>query len=132
LFLLIVISAALLFTSCESWKKDPRFIGDWQFSEKITADNLVYNTTRTLKLTKNTYEETFVIQRENSPSISAIIGTRGNLGLTHTNLILPSKRSEPVLWMIQKPVRRMFCGMEREHNTGQIIYHSSKELLLGL
>jgi hypothetical protein len=87
LLLLIVTSAALLFTSCESWKKDPRFIGDWQFIEKITADNLVYNTTRTIKLTKNTYEETYVIQRENSAAISAIIGTRGDLGLTHTNLI---------------------------------------------
>jgi len=87
LLLLIVISAAPLFTSCESWKKDPRFIGDWQLSEKITADNLVYNTTRTLKLTKNTYEETYVIQRENSATISAVIGTRGDLGLTHTNLI---------------------------------------------
>ena len=87
LLLFIITPASFLFTSCESWKKDPRFIGDWQYTEKIAADDLVYNTIRTIKLTKNTYEETYVIQRENSDAISAIIGTRGDLGLTHTNLI---------------------------------------------
>jgi hypothetical protein len=88
LFLLLIVSLfTLLITSCESLKKDPEYIGTWQFTEKITTDDLVYNTTRTLKLTKNTYEETYVIQRENSATISAIIGTRGSLGLTHTNLV---------------------------------------------
>jgi uncharacterized membrane protein len=85
--LLIVSLFTLLITSCESLKKDLEYIGTWQFTEKITTDDLVYNTTRTLKLTKNTYEETYVIQRENSATISAIIGTRGSLGLTHTNLV---------------------------------------------
>jgi hypothetical protein len=85
--ILIVSLLTLLTSSCESLRKDPDYIGTWQFTEKITANNLVYNTARTLKLTKNTYEETYVIQRENSNSISAIIGTRGSLGLTHTNLV---------------------------------------------
>jgi hypothetical protein len=85
--LLIASFFILLITSCESLKKEPAYAGTWQFSENISADNIVYNTTRTLKLTKNTYEEIYVIKRENSATISAIIGTRGNLGLTHTNLV---------------------------------------------
>jgi hypothetical protein len=88
LFLLFVVYLlTLIITSCESLKKDPDYIGTWQFNEKINIDNLVYNTTRTLKLTKNTYEETYMIQRENSGTISAIIGTRGSLGLAHTSLL---------------------------------------------
>jgi len=86
LFLILFIFT-ILTISCESLKKDPGYIGTWQFTEQVTADDLVYNTTRTLILTKNTYEETYIIQRENSGTISAIIGTRGSLGLSHTNLI---------------------------------------------
>jgi uncharacterized protein (DUF2225 family) len=71
-------------------------MGTWQFTEKITANNLVYNTNRILKLTKNAYEETYVIQRENSSTISAIIGTRGSLGPTQT-WYLPWKKLEPAL-----------------------------------
>lgn len=77
----------LLITSCESLKKDPDYVEKWQFTEQITANDMVYNTTRTLNLTKDTYEETYVIQRENSGTISAITGTGGSLWLTHTNLV---------------------------------------------
>jgi hypothetical protein len=86
-FLLTAFLLALLTTSCESLKKDPDYVGAWQFPQQITSDNIVYNTTRTLTLTKDTYEETYVVQRENSSIISAIIGTGGSLGLTHTNLV---------------------------------------------
>jgi hypothetical protein len=85
--ILIVSLFTLLISSCESLRKDPDYMGTWQFTKKITANNLVYNTTRTLKLTKNTYEETYVIQRENPGTISAIIGTSGSLELTHKNLV---------------------------------------------
>jgi hypothetical protein len=86
-FLLVASSFIMLITSCELLKKDPVYEGTWQFTENITADNIIYNTIRTLKLTRNIYEETYVIKRENSATISAIIGTRGSLGLTHTNLV---------------------------------------------
>jgi hypothetical protein len=86
-FLLNALLFTILITSCESLKKDPAYVGTWQYKEKITTDNMVYNTTRILTLTKDTYEETYAIQRENSSTISAIIGTGGSLGLTHTNLI---------------------------------------------
>lgn len=92
LFVLITISfLMLLIPSCESLKNDPEFIGTWQFTEKITSDDLVFNTTRTLILTENSYEETYTIQRENSAVISSIIGTKGNLEMARSNLIFELK-----------------------------------------
>lgn len=92
LFFCIISSFLLqIFTSCESLKKDPEFIGTWQFSEKITSDDLVFNTTRTIILTKNSYEETYTIQRENVAVISAILGTRGNIAINHSTLIFELK-----------------------------------------
>jgi hypothetical protein len=83
-FLLLII---LLIPSCDNSNSDPEFAGSWQFTGKITSDNLVYNTTRTIILTKKTFEETYVIQRENSPAVTAIVGTMGSLGTSHSNLI---------------------------------------------
>jgi hypothetical protein len=91
-FVLIILSLiVIIFPSCESLNKDPEFIGTWQFTEKITSDDLVFNTTRTLILTKNSYEETYTIQRESSALISSIIATKGNLGMARSNLIFELK-----------------------------------------
>jgi hypothetical protein len=76
-----------LIPSCENLKNDPEYIGKWQMSEIITADENVYSNTRTLVLTKKTYEEVYVIKRENSTLITAIIGTAGTLVTSHSNLI---------------------------------------------
>jgi len=89
--LIAVLCLILIIPSCESLRKDPEFIGTWEFTERITSDEIVYNNTRTIILTKNTWEETYVIQRENSPSISAIIGTRGDLRYSHSKLIFELK-----------------------------------------
>jgi len=89
--LILIIFISLLFSSCEALRKDPEFIGTWQFSEKITSDDLVFNTTRTLILTENSYEETYIIQRENSALISSIIGTKGTLVMARSNLIFELK-----------------------------------------
>jgi hypothetical protein len=89
--LIVVLCFILLIPSCESLKKDPEFVGTWQFSEKITSDDLVFNTTRTIILTKNSYEETYTIQRENVAVISAILGTRGNIVKNHSTLIFELK-----------------------------------------
>ena len=78
LFLLIILPA-FINHSCEKLKKDPEFAGTWQFTEDITSNDLVYNTIRTLILSGNSYEETYIIRRENSGSITAIIGTNGEL-----------------------------------------------------
>jgi hypothetical protein len=92
LFILIIVSFfTLIIPSCDSLNKDPEFIGTWQFSEKITSNDLVFNTTRTLILTRNSYEETYTIQRENAVAMSAILGTRGNLAMTHSTLIFELK-----------------------------------------
>lgn len=88
---ILIFFVSLIIPSCEFLKKDPDFIGTWQFSEKITSDNLVFNTTRTLELTKNSYEETYTIQRENAAVISAILGTRGNIAMNHSTLIFELK-----------------------------------------
>jgi len=82
---------ALIIPSCESLRRDPEFIGIWQFSEKITSDDLVFNTTRTLILTENSYEETYTIQRESSAVISSIIGTKGTLEMGRSNLVFELK-----------------------------------------
>jgi hypothetical protein len=84
--LTILITLTFL-SGCDKFKNDPGFIGTWQFTEQITADNIVYNTIRTIELTKSTWEETYIIQRQTSPDPSAIIGTRGKLGMSHTSLI---------------------------------------------
>lgn len=92
LFVLIIISLiAIIIPSCESLNKDPAFIGTWQFTEKINSDDLVFNTTRTLILTEDSYEETYTIQRENSTVISSIIGTKGTLEMARSNLIFELK-----------------------------------------
>jgi hypothetical protein len=92
LFLLILIPfITIIIPSCESLGKDPEFIGTWEFTEKITSDEITYNTTRTIILTKNTWEETYVIQRENSSSISAIFGTSGDVSYSHSHLTFDLK-----------------------------------------
>jgi hypothetical protein len=90
-YLILILFISLFIPSCESLSKDPEFIGTWQFTEKITSDDLVFNTTRTLILTKNSYEETYTIQRESSALISSIIATKGNLGMARSNLIFELK-----------------------------------------
>jgi hypothetical protein len=87
----VLVIFFLFITSCNSLKNEPDFVGTWQFTEKITSNNLVFNTTRTIILKENSYEETYIIQRENSTVISAIIGTRGNLAMTHSKLVFDLK-----------------------------------------
>lgn len=86
LYSIFILFVLILISSCESRIKDSYFIGTWQFTEKITSDGLTYNTIRTLILTRNTYEEVYIIERENKGSILAIIGTKGDLILSHSSL----------------------------------------------
>jgi len=91
LFVLIPVSLfALFILSCESLNKDA-YTGTWEYTEKITSDELVYNNVRTITLTKSDYEETYVIRRENSGTIVSIIGTRGDLDQSHSNLTFSLK-----------------------------------------
>jgi hypothetical protein len=83
LFLLLFV---FVIPFCQSPKDDPLFVGTWQFKEAITTDDLVFNTTRTLTLTKKSYEETYVIVREDEGKISAIIGLKGDLVISHYDM----------------------------------------------
>jgi hypothetical protein len=85
LVLFPVFLFALILSSCESLNKDA-YSGTWQYTERITADELVYNTSRTITLTKKDYEETYMIRREYSNTIVSIIGTSGDLDQSHSNL----------------------------------------------
>jgi len=107
LFVLIIISLiAIIIPSCEFLNKDPEFTGTWQFSEKITSNELVYNTTSTIILTKNSYEETYLIQRENSGTISAIVGIRGDLSQAHSTLTFILKELGKCVLYDLKPYNR--------------------------
>lgn len=90
---IIIISLLVLFltTSCEALKDDPDYIGTWQCNETITADDMVYNTTRTIVLSKKEWEETYLIRRDNSGTITAIIGTGGSLARSRSNLVFELK-----------------------------------------
>lgn len=90
-FSLVLLAGSVFLDSCESLKDDPEYVGTWLFTETITTDNLVYNTTRTLKLTKRTFEEIYVIKRENSGIISAIFGMSGDIRTSHTSYIFNLK-----------------------------------------
>jgi hypothetical protein len=78
IYISLLLSVLLLMASCEK-NKDPLYVGTWEYKTKIYAGDLTFNTTRTLILTKNTYQEVYLIQLDNSTTISAILGTRGDL-----------------------------------------------------
>jgi hypothetical protein len=65
--------------SCESLKEDPAYVATWQYKDKLYAGELTYNTTRTLTLTKTTYMEVYVIQRDNSSAVVTILGLKGDV-----------------------------------------------------
>lgn len=92
----VTVFISLLFSSCEYQKKDPLFAGSWKFSENIVAGDLVYNTTRYLTLTKDTYEEIFIVQRESSGLIAGIFGKKANWHFHGITWYSGSRSSEPV------------------------------------
>ena len=88
--LIVVCFISLASSSCEKHRA-PLFAGEWEFKETITSGDLTLNTTRLMTLTKTTYEETFIVERQNSSVISSIIATRGNIEPAHSDLIFHLK-----------------------------------------
>ena len=76
----------IIIPSCDT-QDDPLYVGSWQFENQIITNDLVYNTTRTLILTRTTYEEVYIIRRENSGLISGIIGTKGKLAFSRYYMV---------------------------------------------
>jgi hypothetical protein len=70
---------SLLMTKCEWFRDDPLYVGVWQYKDVVSAGEFTYNTTRTLTLTKDTYEEIFVMQRDNSSTIATTLALKGDL-----------------------------------------------------
>ncbi len=88
---LIIAASAFIIHSCRGLKDEDLYIGNWQYTRDVTADDMFYITIRTLQLTKTTYEETYEIRRQISGTTSAIIGTRGSLGKSRNNVIFELK-----------------------------------------
>jgi len=109
--LTLIFSLLLLTDSCEN-QGNPLFVGTWQFTESVNADNLVFNTTRTLVLTKRTYEETYRVERVDPGTISQIIGTKGDLVTTHSGMVFQLNQ----LGECEKD--------ELEICTGNVVWHS--------
>jgi len=82
----ILLLVLLIIPSCETLKEDPLFIGTWQFKDKIYSGDVVINTTHTLKLTKSTFEEVIVYQRDNSSSVMSLVGMKGNISVKGTEI----------------------------------------------
>ena len=80
LFVIMIISGCMLVVpSCKGTADGDLYIGNWQFADTIMENDITYVTTRTLELTKTSYEETYVIRHRNDSTITAIIGTRGSI-----------------------------------------------------
>lgn len=122
---LFALMISVLIPSCENMKNDPLYVGIWQFNETIGSDNLVYNTTRTLKLTKRSYEEIYVIRRENAVTISALYGMRGNLLSGHSSFTFSLKELgtcvKDEMDMCTEEVR--FYGPGSSHYDENIMYY---------
>jgi hypothetical protein len=86
--IILLFVLCCIITSCDSLNDDPLYIGTWQFKERIITDDLTYSTTRTLILTRSTYEEVYVIERENSGLVSGIFGTKGKLAFSRKYMTL--------------------------------------------
>lgn len=84
--LVLACSITLILFSCES-KDDPVYVGSWRTSGQVVTSDIVYNTTRTLILTRSTYEETYVIRRESSGLIAGIFGTKGKLAFSRYYMV---------------------------------------------
>lgn len=80
MLVLILLSATV--TTCDRQEDDPFYVGTWQYKEKVYAGEFAYNTTRTLILTETTFEEIYVMQRDNSTVIASLLGMKGDLDVS--------------------------------------------------
>jgi hypothetical protein len=77
--IMMITLAALITVTCDRVKDDPYYAGTWEYKDNVYVGEFTYNTTRTLGLTATTYEEIYVMQRDNSATIATILGLKGNL-----------------------------------------------------
>jgi hypothetical protein len=77
--IMILLIVSVIIPSCETLKDDPQYIGSWQYKDKIYSGELVINTTHTLILTKTTFHEVLIYQRDNSSTVMTLIGLKGDI-----------------------------------------------------
>ncbi len=82
----VVALIFLTLTTCEKLREDPLYVGSWQSKDKLYVGDVTYNTTRTLILTKTIYEEVYVMQRDNSSTITALLGLKGDLTVSGSQM----------------------------------------------
>jgi hypothetical protein len=86
IYIMILLIVSVIIPSCETLKEDPLFIGTWQFKDKIYSGELVINTTHTLIITKTTFNEVLIYQRDNSSTIMTLIGLKGDIEINGNEL----------------------------------------------
>ena len=69
----------MVIPSCDWLREDPLYVGTWQNTDKIYVGDITYNATTTLKLTESTFEEVYILKRDNSSGVSSLLGMMGNL-----------------------------------------------------
>jgi hypothetical protein len=77
--LLLCMVAVLILPSCDWFKEDALWMGKWQYKEKIYVGDITYNTTTTLTLDESSFEEVYIIQRDNLSEITSLLGLKGTL-----------------------------------------------------
>jgi hypothetical protein len=76
---MMITLAVLMTVTCDRVKDDPYYAGTWEYKDNVYVGEFTYNSTRTLGLTATTFEEIYVMQRDNSATIATILGLKGNL-----------------------------------------------------
>ncbi len=80
------IIAMISIPSCEWVREDPLWIGKWQYKDKIYAGDVTYNTTTTLTLAESSFEEVYIIKRDNSSEITSLLGLKGSLSVKNNKM----------------------------------------------
>ena len=89
--MIVIILLSATVTTCDRQDNDPLYVGTWQYKEKIYAGEFAYNTTRTLILTETTFEEIYVMQRDNSIVIASVLGMEGDLDVSGVEMTFSLK-----------------------------------------
>lgn len=84
--MMTIILLSVTMTTCDKMKDDPLYVGTWEYKDNVYVGEFTYNTTRTIGLTETTFEEMYVMQRDNSSTIATILGLKGNLEVSGSEM----------------------------------------------
>ena len=84
--IVMLFIVSLIIPSCETLKDDPLYIGTWQYKDKIYSGELIINTTHTLIITKTTFHEVLIYQRDNSNTVMTLMGLKGDIEINDNEM----------------------------------------------